>query len=410
LSGALGEDAPGTAIRREIAACPAITPLLFSSSQRTTTLKTRVVAEHHQLVRIDEESADPIDSDLCRKMRAVLESQVLQHDAIVLSDYNKGALPQELTQPLIAMARAHKKMVIVDPKGPSYEKYRGAYVLKPNLKELANVLGPPLDLETVCRKAQHAVEKYDLQAILLTCSEAGMCLITREKITRISATQHEVFDVSGAGDTAAAYLAVGLAANLVLEEAVMLSNRAAGQALRKSGTAVVTDEEASGPQKEEKQLSWKEAQVKVKDWKQNGLKIGFTNGCFDILHPGHLSTIRTAKDNCDKLIVGLNTDASIRLLKGAQRPFQSENVRAEIIASLRDVDIVVLFDSYTPKELIELLQPDVLIKGAEYRIEDLAGAQELIKRGGKVILADMAAGFSTTQFVEKMRYGQQKTG
>ncbi|MDR0406593.1 MAG: adenylyltransferase/cytidyltransferase family protein, partial [Holosporales bacterium] len=202
------------------------------------------------------------------------------------------------------------------------------------------------------------------------------------------------------------------------EDAVILSNFAAGCVVRKLGTAVVTYDEVktfygTEPKTEKhpfykKCVSLEEACVVTQAWRQHGLKIGFTNGCFDVLHPGHLSTIQTARKNCDKLIVGLNTDTSIRTLKGLTRPFQNETVRAEILASLQDVDLIVLFDSYTPKSLIEALQPDVLVKGAEYHIEDLAGAQEIIARGGRVILTDMKKEFSTTRFIEKIQQSQQK--
>jgi D-beta-D-heptose 7-phosphate kinase/D-beta-D-heptose 1-phosphate adenosyltransferase len=410
LCGVLGEDSSGASVKSALTHCTAITPLLFSSSRRKTTLKTRIVADHHQLVRLDEEITEPIDSELSQRIYAAIENQISKHDVLVLSDYNKGTLPLELTQSLIDIARTHKKSIIADPKSLSFGKYQGASVLTPNIKELASILGPISSIDEACKKTQYVVSQYAFQAILLTCSEAGMCLITPKKITKVPATQQDVFDVSGAGDTAIAYLSVALAAGISLEEAVVLSNFAAGQAVRKSGTAVVSYDEIKTLNQplpwHQKYLSSDDILMKIHQWRQQGLKIGFTNGCFDILHPGHLSTIRTARKNCDRLIVGLNTDASIRAIKGSLRPFQNEHVRAEIVASLQDVDAVVLFDSYTPKALIDSLQPDVLVKGAEYCVEDLAGAQEVIKRGGKVVLADMKEGFCTTRFVKKIRCSQ----
>jgi D-beta-D-heptose 7-phosphate kinase/D-beta-D-heptose 1-phosphate adenosyltransferase len=410
--GVLGEDAAGTTMREVLSHCSAITPFIFTTPHRKTTVKARIVVGRQQLMRLDEEIVEPIDSTLCQEILTSIETQVSQHDAIVLSDYDKGALPMELTQSLVAIAKAHKKPIIADPKGLSYEKYRGVSVLTPNLKELESVFGAFSDIDDACQKAQRALSQYDLQAIVLTCSEAGMCLITSERIEKVPAIQQDVCDVSGAGDTAVAYMAVALAAGLSLENAVILANCAAGQAVRKSGTAVVSYDEINSLRPpsswSQKCLSLEEVLIKARDWRRQGLKIGFTNGCFDILHPGHLSTIRIARENCDVLVVGLNTDASIHVVKGSSRPFQSEHVRAEIIASLQDVDAVVLFDSYTPEALIAAIQPDVLVKGAEYRVEDLAGAQEVIARGGKVILANMEVGFSTTQFVETIRCNQQK--
>ncbi|MDR1267150.1 MAG: D-glycero-beta-D-manno-heptose-7-phosphate kinase [Holosporales bacterium] len=403
LVGVLGQDAAAGALKEALTSVANITPLCLSSSTRTTPVKTRVMVGQHQLVRLDEEKTDPLTPSLAAEVYKVVAAQIKQHNLVVLSDYNKGTLPPTLTTQMIAEAQRQEKRVLVDPKGDSYEKYRGAFLLTPNLKEFSEVFGLHADLGEVCQRAQQALAEYDWQAILLTCSEAGMRLITREKVAAVSATQQEVFDVSGAGDTAMAYFSVAIAMGLALEESMTFANDAAGCAVRKSGTAVVSWEEvctASGDFSL-KRVSLEEASKKVCTWRQLGQKIGFTNGCFDVLHPGHLATLRTARTHCDRLIVGLNTDLSVRRLKGPSRPLQNENTRAEILAALQDVDLVVLFDTLSPKELIEVLQPDVLVKGAEYRIENLSGAQEILDRGGQVILADMKPGFSTSHFIEE---------
>jgi D-beta-D-heptose 7-phosphate kinase/D-beta-D-heptose 1-phosphate adenosyltransferase len=406
LSGVLSQDAAAESFKKTLAKVANITPLILSSPVRKTPIKTRIMVGHHQLVRLDEEETDPIDPSIRTELHKIIAPQICHHDVMVLSDYNKGTLPPDLVQSLIATACNQGKRVLVDPKGPSYEKYRGAFLITPNVKEFSEVLGPCASLEEACQRARQALVDFAWKAILLTCSEAGMRLITRETISTVCATQQEVFDVSGAGDTAIAYFSVGLAAGLPLEEAMTLANDAAGCAVQKSGTAVVSHADvcASSGISPLKHVVLEEACAKVRVWRQAGLRIGFTNGCFDVLHPGHLSTLRTARAHCDRLIVGLNTDASIRMIKGPNRPLQEENVRAEVLAALQDVDLVVLFDSYTPKTLVEALQPDVLVKGAEYRIEDLAGAQEILNRGGQVILADMKPGFSTTRFAKKQHF------
>ncbi|MDR0661804.1 MAG: bifunctional heptose 7-phosphate kinase/heptose 1-phosphate adenyltransferase [Holosporales bacterium] len=366
LVGVLGQDAAATTFENLLPPVLSITPLLFFDETRKTSVKTRIMVGHHQLVRLDEEDVDPISPFLIAKILQAVATLLEQHDLIVLSDYNKGTLPPAFLQQIIAEARSQGKPVLVDPKGTSYEKYRGASIITPNVKELGEVFGPCANLEEACAQAQHALSSYDWQAILLTCSERGMRLVTPKKVAQVCATQQEVFDVSGAGDTAMAYFSVGLASGLSLEEAMALANEAAGHAVRRSGTAVVsyTDLCAVSCTSAYKKVSPEGAYARVQLWRQAGLRVGFTNGCFDVLHPGHLSTIRTARAHCDRLIVGLNTDASIRLLKGENRPLQNEETRAEVLAALQDVDLIVLFDSYTPQALLEKQQPDFLVKGS----------------------------------------------
>jgi D-beta-D-heptose 7-phosphate kinase/D-beta-D-heptose 1-phosphate adenosyltransferase len=415
LGGVLGQDTAAADFKNLLCHVPSVTPLLFFDETRKTSVKTRVMVGHHQLVRLDEEDTNPIPSSLIAKIIQAVTTLLAQHDLVVLSDYNKGTLPASFLQQIITEARSQGKRVLVDPKGTSYEKYRGASIITPNVNELGEIFGPCANLEEACAQAQRALSLYDWQAVLLTCSELGMRLVTPEGVAKVCATQQEVFDVSGAGDTAMAYFSVGLASRLSLEEAMALANKAAGYAVRRSGTAVVSyaDLCAASCAPTCKKVSLEEAYARVQLWRQAGLSVGFTNGCFDVLHPGHLSTIRTARAYCDRLIVGLNTDASIRFLKGKDRPLQDEETRAKVLAALQDVDLVVLFDSYTPQALLEKLQPDVLVKGAEYRLEDLAGAQEILARGGRVILADMQPGFSTTQFMKTKGWGcknEEKTG
>ncbi|CCG08908.1 Bifunctional protein hldE [Pararhodospirillum photometricum DSM 122] len=401
----IGDDAAGADVTRLLAAEPAVESFIGVQPSRRTSLKTRFIAGGQQLLRADEETIAPLAPDDAARLLADARARLAQAGALVLSDYGKGVLDGDVTQTLIALGRAAGVPVIVDPKGRDFTRYRGASLLTPNRKELAEATGLPTgsDAEVVAA-CEVVLESCAVDAVLATRSQDGMTLVTAEGlVVHLPAEALEVFDVSGAGDTVIATLASALAVGAPLPEACRLATLAAGIVVGRVGTATVPaadllaaihhqDLSAS----ESRIVAADEALERVGRWRRQGLRVGFTNGCFDLLHPGHVSLLHQARAACDRLIVGLNTDASVQRLKGPTRPVQSEMARATVLASLAGVDLVVLFDADTPLDLIRCLMPDVLVKGADYTEETVVGAAEVKAAGGRVLLATLEEGHSTT--------------
>lgn len=411
--GLVGDDSAGRDISDLLKILPGAAPHLISDATRNTTIKTRFVAGVQQLLRADDETGTIPNSlkldELAKKITALpLETK---NAAIVLSDYGKGVLGDVVLRAAADKAQKLKLPLIVDPKGKDFGRYRGATVVTPNRKEVAEATGMPIDTDAaIIAAAEHLIRTCDLGAVLVTRSEQGMTLVVRDQAPlHLSAEAREVFDVSGAGDTVAANLATGLAAGMTLADAAALANVAAGIVVGKIGTASVTAEEL---QQKLTELHVATAGTKVADaataaakaaaWQSAGLKVGFTNGCFDLLHPGHVQLLTEAAATCDRLIVGMNDDASVRRLKGADRPIQLFPARAAVLAALEMVDLVVGFGEDTPLSLITGLRPDVLIKGADYSKAQVVGAAEVEGWGGKVVLAQLLPGHSTTATVKKL--------
>jgi D-beta-D-heptose 7-phosphate kinase/D-beta-D-heptose 1-phosphate adenosyltransferase len=407
----VGNDAAGREITALVGRLDHVEPHLLVESRRRTTIKTRFVAGNQQLLRTDSETAievgEVIDGDIVRlAMAAIADCAVM-----VLSDYAKGALTPIGTSAMIAAARAAAKPVVVDPKGPDYARYRGASVLTPNQRELAVAAQMPAENPAeVEAAAKKLVDQCGVDAILCTRGADGMTLVTKAGgVHHLPAAAREVFDVSGAGDTVVAALAAGLAGGLSLVDSAHLANVAAGVVVAKVGTAVAYADDlvralrhqdlASG---EEKLVTLDQAIDRVAVWRRQGLKVGFTNGCFDLLHPGHVSLMAQAKAACDRLIVALNNDASVRNIKGEGRPVQNETARAAVLGSLATVDLVVIFGEDTPVKLVAALKPDVLVKGADYTLDTVVGADLVQKWGGRVLLAELAPGHSTSATIKKI--------
>jgi D-beta-D-heptose 7-phosphate kinase/D-beta-D-heptose 1-phosphate adenosyltransferase len=297
----------------------------------------------------------------------------------------------------------------VDPKGRDYARYAGADIVTPNRGELAEATGMAVDSEEAILAAMRALQAaHGFGSVLVTRSEDGMTLLQGDRVHHFPAEAAEVHDVSGAGDTVVATLAAGLAGGLDLPVAARLSNIAAGIVVSKVGTAVARDEElleALTPERGalRKVMSRSAALEQVERWRRRGWRVGFTNGCFDLLHPGHVHLLEQARSWCDRLVVGLNTDASVKRLKGAARPIQAEAARAAVLASLATVDCVTLFDEDTPIELIRMLRPEVLVKGADYSVEQVVGGDMVLDYGGQVRLAQLLPGNSTTATVARIR-------
>jgi D-beta-D-heptose 7-phosphate kinase/D-beta-D-heptose 1-phosphate adenosyltransferase len=407
LAGVVGDDASGAEIARLLAGSERVHAVLVTAPGRPTTAKTRFLAGAHQLLRLDEETTAPIEAEVAEALLARIDTLLDAIDVVVLSDYAKGVLSDTVLAGVLALAAAHHRMVIADPKRADFAAYHGATVLTPNEAEirLATRIDAGDDLGAE-RAGRAALAATGGEAVLVTRSEKGLTLVRRDHATlHLPTRARAVADVSGAGDTLVATLAVAVAAGAAL------ANVTAGISVGKPGTATVSGEELLGVLHLEELVasdrkvaaSWDEAAARTAAWRAAGLRVGFANGCFDLIHPGHVHLLAQARAACDRLVVALNTDASVRRLKGPTRPVQSETARATVMASLAPVDLVVLFDEETPLELVCALRPDVLVKGSDYRIENVVGAAEVQSWGGRVVLVDLQQGHSTTGTIRRMR-------
>ncbi|WP_420245666.1 D-glycero-beta-D-manno-heptose-7-phosphate kinase [Roseiterribacter gracilis] len=373
---------------------------------RPTTVKTRFVAGTQQLLRIDEETTTAISPASEDAVLRAVENNLKQAGAVILSDYGKGVLTPRVCQGIIKLARAAKVPVLVDPKGADYTRYDGATAVTPNRRELEQATGRVARHDDeVEAAARSLIAKHHFDALIATRSEQGLSVVRATDAQHIPARAREIFDVSGAGDTVMATLAAAVATGASLTDAAALANAAGGVAVAKPGTATVSRDElvhALELHDETKFLARDGAAGRVETWRRRGLKVAFTNGCFDILHPGHVHLLRQARATADKLIVGLNSDASVKRLKGPARPVNDERARAQVLASLADVDAVVVFEEDTPLQLLDALHPDVLVKGADYTIEQVVGADLVQSYGGKVVLAELVPDQSTTKTIARM--------
>jgi D-beta-D-heptose 7-phosphate kinase/D-beta-D-heptose 1-phosphate adenosyltransferase len=405
----VGDDQAGSDVTGLVGGQPGVEPWLLVEGGRSTTVKTRYFATGQHLLRADQEDTSLIQPKLAERMLRIARDAMMATRVTVLSDYSKGLLSPATVAELIAAARQTGRKVIVDPKGDDYGRYAGADIITPNRRELAHATGMPVDTEAAIDAAARAIrEQHGFGAVLVTRSEDGMTLLDDNGAQHFPAEAPEVYDVSGAGDTVVATLAAGVAAALELPVAVRLANIAAGIVVGKVGTAVarVTDLLAAlSPQGGalRKVVSREAAAEQVERWRRIGWRIGFTNGCFDLLHPGHVHLLEQARAACDRLIVGLNSDSSVRRLKGPTRPVQPEAARAAVLASLASVDLVSVFDEDTPVELIQAIQPDLLVKGSDYTEDTVVGAELVKSWGGTVLLADLLPGHSTTATVTRLR-------
>jgi D-beta-D-heptose 7-phosphate kinase/D-beta-D-heptose 1-phosphate adenosyltransferase len=407
----VGDDHAGNDVTGLLGEHEAVDPVLVVENGRQTTIKTRFVAGNQQLLRTDRETSAPLTELSRQRLLAGATELMDKVGVVVLSDYGKGVLTPEVTRALINGAIAAGKPVIVDPKGNDYSLYAGATVVTPNRKELHDATKLPVGTDAeVIAAAKRLIETCSIQHVLATRSQDGMSLISADgSVVHMPAEAREVFDVSGAGDTVVATLAACMAAGMSLPLASKLANVAAGIVVGKVGTAVVYSSDlvtalhhsdiAAG---ETKVLDRIAAADLIGRWKRKNLKVGFTNGCFDLIHPGHVSLLAQARGACDKLVVGVNSDASVQRLKGPTRPVQSEASRATVLASMASVDLVVIFDEDTPYEVISLLKPDVLVKGADYTVDKVVGADLVQSWGGKVFLAELIQGQSTTSTIARM--------
>jgi D-beta-D-heptose 7-phosphate kinase/D-beta-D-heptose 1-phosphate adenosyltransferase len=405
----VGDDQAGSDLTGLIGGQPGVEPWLLVQGGRHTTTKTRFIANGQHMLRADQEVVQAIHPRLADRMVKIAGDAVAATAILVLSDYGKGVLDGATAKRLIDAAQAAGRRVVVDPKGRDYARYAGADIVTPNRAELAEATGMPVDTEDAILAAMRALQAaHGFGAVLVTRSEDGMTLLDGARVHHFPAEAAEVHDVSGAGDTVVATLAAGLAGGLALPVAARLANIAGGIVVGKVGTAVAREEElleALTPERGalRKVMSRSAAVEQVERWRRRGWRVGFTNGCFDLLHPGHVHLLEQARSWCDRLVVGLNTDASVQRLKGPARPIQGEAARAAVLASLATVDCVTLFDEETPIELIRALRPEVLVKGADYTVEQVVGGDIVLDYGGQVRLAQLLPGNSTTATVARIR-------
>ena len=403
LIGITGEDEASHELKDALSALAGLTFAPYEMANRPTTTKTRFRAGAQQIMRLDDECTTPLESSEVQDFFDVIHQYIQSSDIVILSDYAKGALPPSLIKNIIAHAKQENKKVIIDPKSHDFRYYEGAFLITPNLSELrlATPLADETD-ETISKAAQDLATAYNIDHILTTLSARGMRLDGKDHRFHIPSLTKKVFDVSGAGDTVVAALSCAIAAEASLTDAMVFANQAASIVVSKPGTAAFCAGEliASSRNGQDIATSLEAQEDQIDEWRNSGIKIGFTNGCFDLLHAGHIHVLREASKTCDKLIVGLNSDASVKALKGSHRPIQNQEERAFVLMQLGLCDAVIIFEEETPARLITALSPDVLIKGGDYEVEHIVGFDHVTKKGGEVLTIPLLEGHSTTAFLK----------
>ncbi|HTV15389.1 MAG TPA: bifunctional D-glycero-beta-D-manno-heptose-7-phosphate kinase/D-glycero-beta-D-manno-heptose 1-phosphate adenylyltransferase HldE [Acidobacteriaceae bacterium] len=408
LLGFCGEDAERGALEACVRAA-GVDARMTAVGTHPTTTKLRILGGKQQMMRLDMEQTDGYPPEAYAALSEAIEAALDGAQALVLSDYAKGVLTEEVCQRAIAAARRRGVPVLVDPKQRDLRRYRGATAICPNLSELAASTGAAAkDVEALLTAGQKLAPELGVNYLVATLSEKGIAVLREDSRFVAPAVARQVFDVSGAGDTVIATLALALASGLEIETAVQLANVAAGIVVGKVGTVPVTRDELLTNlmpeielQAQEKVLTLEALLVRASAWRSAGQSIVFTNGCFDLLHIGHITLLEDARREGDRLVVAINSDASVRALKGPARPIVGERERARILAALAAVDAVVVFEEPTPLTLIEALRPDVIVKGGDYREETVVGAKEVRSWGGRVKIVPTVAGFSTTKLIER---------
>lgn len=410
LVGVVGDDAAAAGLRFALDGAGVKTSLIVTAD-RQTTVKTRFVAGAQQLLRADRETTQMLPADVADRMVAAVTALLADADVLVLSDYGKGVLGKTMLRRVISAAKAHGRAVVVDPIAGDFTRYAGADLLKPNRREILAGSGIAADDDAGAEAAaRRALDITGARAVALSRAEAGMTLVeTGRTALHLPTETRDVYDVTGAGDTVVAVLSAAVAAGGSFGDAAVLANLAGSLAVQQAGAVAISASAlrtalrlrvAEGAT--DKIVDVEQAAARVAAWRAGRQRIGFTNGVFDLLHPGHLALIAEAKAACDRLVIGINADASVRRLKGESRPIQTEQARALVLAALADVDLVVIFPEDTPMPLLERLRPDVLMKGGDYAIGEVVGADLVRAYGGEVRLARLLPGHSTTATVAKL--------
>lgn len=404
LAGVVGEDEEGCQLAALLKARGIETSAVLETPDRPTISKTRIIGGRQQMLRLDAEKVSELGPEVRARLLARVEEGLARCGAVVLSDYGKGLLDESACRAVIRRARDLSKPVYVDPKGRDYKKYAGCDVICPNRAELAAATSADsTDLAGLFQQGERLRRELEIGHVAVTLGELGIALLDASGIRHFPAQAREVFDVSGAGDTVISTLSAAMTAGLPFQDSIRLANLAAGIVIRKVGTVPISKEELvaalatngeSTPA--EKVCSLEGLLRRVAEWRAAGQRMVFTNGCFDLFHAGHLALFEHAKREGDQLVVALNTDRSVRALKGPGRPIISQESRVRLVAALPCVDAVVLFDDDTPLELIRALRPEVLVKGSDRLEEDVVGAKEMKEWGGKVTLVPVSGDNTTT--------------
>ena len=383
---------------------------IVKDANRPTITKSRFIANNQQILRVDKEKILPISKSTEKKIYEYSKKKILKTDAVVISDYNKGLITKNILKKIICFSKNHKKPVIVDPKSTDFEKYKGVTIITPNIKELEVVMKKKLiNDKEIIDASRKLISKFNFSHLLVTMGKLGMILVSKKKknVIKLDAEAKEVFDVSGAGDTVVSFIAAGLACSLKIEEVVKIANIAAGIVVNKTGTSVAhLSEMLISVNKNDYHLSkvmdLSEVEKVANFWLKKKKIIGFTNGCFDYLHPGHISLFQQAKQKCSKLIVAINSDNSIKKNKGSFRPKQKLNTRLQVLNSIPFIDLIIVFSDRTPLSIIKKIKPDLLIKGSDYKENQIIGAKEVKKYGGKILRTKILSNFSSSIIIDEI--------
>ena len=379
---------------------------LLSEKKRKTTVKTRFIVNSQQIIRVDEEDSAFINKNLEDRLIKKIDSYIIGKDVAVISDYNKGIITERISKYVIKKSNALNIPVIIDPKNEDFNIYRNATLITPNQLEASKVTKMKAQSDKdaeACGKT--IIKKYNINKVLITRGEKGLLLVSKKASVYSPTAAKEVFDVSGAGDTVLAVIAACYPNKIAEKKILSLANKAAGKVVAKIGTSTISIDELIKNKKnnsKDKILDLKTLSKKIKIDKEKGLKIGFTNGCFDILHYGHVKYLEKSKLYCDKLIVALNSDNSVKLIKGKSRPINNQITRASIISSLNCCDYIIIFDERTPLSLIKKIKPDLITKGGDYKNKKIVGESEIKRWGGTALKLDFINGLSSTNLIEKL--------
>ncbi len=416
ILGVIGKDRAGDNVRKLLKERGIVATGLLTDVNRSTTIKSRYISLRQQILRVDKEQVWGIGDDIENRLIARLEKILPKCDGLVISDYGKGTLTDSFIARIIELGRKAGKPIIADPKGDDYRKYRGVTLITPNKKEACGATG--IDIKTEEDYAKAAEKLFSItsaQNILITRGDEGMSLFYQDgKSLHLPAEALEVFDVSGAGDTVTATMAAFFCGGIDLALSARIANVAASIEVAHVGAKAVSKDEIleklGGAPEENKVITLAQAEEMAESARQNGLKVVFTNGCFDILHAGHVDYLKKAGSAGDLLIVGLNSDSSIKKIKGTKRPIVTEMNRAALLAGLSSVNAVVIFSEPTPAKLIKKIKPDILAKGGDWKESEIVGGDFVKKRGGEVLRLKLTEGASSTGIIETIleRYGNEK--
>jgi D-beta-D-heptose 7-phosphate kinase / D-beta-D-heptose 1-phosphate adenosyltransferase len=414
-SGVIGTGQNGQLLLQRFTELGVDTSLIIQEPARATTRKTRIIAANQHVLRIDRETKQDISGQTLEKMIRLIEEKMPDIHVVLISDYGKGLITKDLISKVIASAKTHKKMIIVDPKGLDFSKYSGVSLLTPNKKEAALASGVEINSESSLEKAANKIlDTVHLKNLLITCGKDGMVLFEKNKKPfRVKAEARQVFDVSGAGDTVLSVFGLAIASGASLHDSVALANTAAGIVVAKVGTATVSKQELASALKSDdtglpaKYKDLSELPALVEDLRRKGKQIVLTNGCFDLLHAGHIKHFSASKQQGDILIVAIDDDESVKALKGSGRPVLHAKERIRILSALDAVDYVVVFSSKDLIKLIETIQPDILTKGSNYTTTQVFGRERVEALGGKVVLIPVTEDISTTRIIDTIKHSEQ---